>query len=145
VVRLGTDYAGKIDDFAVARNSFLSKYDWVLFIDNDEEASEMLLNYLNQLEPNFPYYWIRRINLHNGRYREAWNPDFAPRLVSNRVKFQGRVHERITPKDPHGIIDFPIMHNHVGQTTYKNYWYQDHPLYRVWLGIKKAVEVVRDR
>jgi hypothetical protein len=105
----------------------------------------MLLNYLSRLEPDYPYYWIRRINLHNGRYREAWNPDFAPRLVSNRVKFVGRVHEKIAPKDPHGIIDFPIIHNHLGTTTYKNYWYQDHPLYRVWLGFKKALEVVRDR
>jgi len=145
VVRLGTDYPGKIEDFASARNSFLSKYEWVLFIDNDEEASDMLLNYLGHLEPNYPYYWIRRINLHNGRYREAWNPDFAPRLVSNRVKFVGRVHERITPKDPHGIIDFPILHNHVGPSTYKNYWYQDHPIYRVWMAIKKGMEVIRDR
>jgi len=117
----------------------------VLFIDNDEEASEMLLSYLSQLEPKYPYYWIRRINLHNGRYREAWNPDFAPRLVSNRVEFFGRVHERIRPKDPHGIIDFPIIHNHLGASTYKNYWYQDHPLYIVWTAVKKSLQVIKDR
>jgi hypothetical protein len=142
---LGTDYDGKIEDFAAARNYFLSKYEWVLFIDSDEEASQMLLNYLSQLEPKFPYYWIRRIVLHNGRYREAWNPDFAPRLVSNRVNFVGRVHEKVTPKDPHGIIDLPIIHNHVSRSTYKSYWYQELPVYRVWMGIKKAIEVVRDR
>jgi len=117
----------------------------VLFIDDDEEATGMLLNYLKQLNPRFPYYWIRRVNLHNGRYREAWNPDFAPRLVSDRVKFAGRVHERIVPKDPHGIIDLPIIHNHLGSFNYKNYWYQDLPGYRVWLGVKKAMEVIRDR
>ena len=82
IVRLGTDYPGKIDDFSAARNSFLSSDKWVLFVDDDEEPTAMLLNYLGQLGPKFPYYWIRRINLHNGRYREAWNPDFAPRLVS---------------------------------------------------------------
>jgi len=144
-VNLGTDYPGKIEYFADARNSFLSKHEWVLFVDNDEEASKMLLKYLSQLEPNYPYYWIRRINLHNCRYREAFNPDFAPRLVSNRVKFVGRVHEKVVPKDPHGIIDLPIIHNHLGSFSYKNYWYQDLPGYRVWLGVKKAIEVIRDR
>src|SRR5216684_7536365 len=111
-IKLGRDYEGKIEDFSEARNKFLREHEWVLFIDDDEEASEMLLKYLTQLEPNYPYYWIRRINLHNGRYREAWNPDFAPRLISNRVRFVGRVHEKVVPKDPHGIIDFPLIHNH---------------------------------
>lgn len=145
IINLRRDYQGKIDDFAVARNQFLSRHEWVLFVDDDEEASDMLLDHINQLEPQFPYYWIRRINLFEGRYREAWNPDFAPRLISNKVKFAGRVHERIVPKDPHGIIDFPIIHNHKGSFSYKNYRYQDLPAYRVWLGVKKAVEVIRDR
>ena len=117
----------------------------MLFIDNDEEPSGMLLDYLNSLEPKFPYYWIRRINLYNGRYRAAWNPDLAPRLVSDRVRFSGRVHERVVPKDPHGKIDFPIVHNHIGGLRYKNFWYEPLPIYRVWLGIKKAIEVVVDR
>ena len=51
----------------------------------------MLSNYLSRLEPKFPYYWIRRVNLYNGRYRSAWNPDLVPRLVSNRVKFGARL------------------------------------------------------
>ncbi len=144
-MNLGKDYQGKIDDFAAARNYFLSKHDWVLFVDDDEEASGMLLKYITDLTPEYPYYWIRRVNLHDGKYREAWNPDFAPRLVSSKVKFVGRVHERIVPRDPHGIIDFPIIHNHRGPYAYKNYWYQDHPLYRVWLGVKKGIEVIRDR
>jgi hypothetical protein len=127
IVKIGKDYEGKIDDFADARNSFLSQHDWVLFVDDDEEACDMLLS-------------------HHGRYREAWNPDFAPRLVSNKVRFEGRVHEKVVPKDPHGIIDFPLIHNHIGGfDTYKNYWYQDLPVYRVWRGIKKGLEVVRDR
>ena len=145
IVRLGTDYSGKIDDFSQARNSFLSSHEWVLFLDDDEDAPGMLLDYLDRLQPTFPYYWIRRINLHNGRYREAWNPDFAPRLVSSQVKFVGRVHEKVIPKDPHGIIDFPIIHNHIGQFGYKNYWYQDHPFYIVWTAAKKALQVVKDR
>jgi hypothetical protein len=145
IISLRRDYPGKIDDFSLARNHFLSKYEWVLFIDDDEEASDMLLNHIDGLLPQFPYYWIRRINLHNGRYRGAWNPDLVPRLVSSRVRFVGRVHEKVMPKDPHGIIDFPILHNHKGSFGYENYWYQDNPLYRVWLGVKKSIEVVRDR
>lgn len=145
IVKLGTDYSGKIDDFSTARNSFLSSNEWVLFVDNDEEPTQMLLNYLNQLEPRFPYYWIRRVNLHDGRYREAWNPDFAPRLASNKVKFVGRIHEKVVPRDPHGIIDFPIIHNHLGLFGYENYWYQNHPLYIVWTAVKKALQVIKDR
>jgi hypothetical protein len=145
MVSLGRDFEGEINDFAAARNYFLGKYDWVLFIDDDEEASDMLLDHVSKLEPTYPYYWIRRVNLHSGRYKALWNPDLQPRLVSNKIRFVGRVHERVIPRDPHGIIDFPIIHNHVGPSTYKNYWYQDHPIYRIWMGVKKAVEVARDR
>jgi hypothetical protein len=144
-VSLGKDYPGKIDDFSAARNHFLERYEWVLFLDDDEEASDMLLDHLNKLEPRFPYYWIRRINLFNGKYRAIWNPELATRLVSNKVRYVGRVHERIIPKDPHGVIDYPIIHNHIGPSTYKNYWYQNHPIYRVSLGVRKILEVVRDR
>src|SRR5438093_560672 len=87
----------------------------------------MLLDYLSQIDPKYPYYWIRRINLANGRYRALWNPEYAPRLVSNRVKFVGDVHEKVIPKDPHGIIDFPIIYNHRGTLAYRNRWYQDIP------------------
>ncbi len=95
LVNLGKDYPGRIDDFAAARNYFLEKHEWVLFIDDDEEACDMLLNHLATLEPKYPYYWIRRINLYKGKYRALWNPDFQSRLVSNKVKFIGRVHEKV--------------------------------------------------
>ena len=142
---LGRDYKGKISSFAEARNYFLSKYDWVLFVDNDEEASAMLINYLHSLEPKYPSYWIRRINLWNGRYNALLNPEYSARLVSSRVRYVGAVHERVVPKDPHGIIDFPIIHNHIGSSSYRNYWYQNLPVYRFWLGAKKMMEVVRGR
>jgi hypothetical protein len=105
----------------------------------------MLLKYLDKLEPKYPYYWVRRMNLQDGRYRAVWNPDLVARLVSNRVRYVGRIHERVVPKEPHGIIDFPIIHNHKGSFGYRNYWYQELPFYRVWLGVKKMMEVVRDR
>ena len=121
-ISLGRDYKGHIDDFAAARNYFLSKHDWVLFIDDDEEACGMLLDYIERLNPKYPYYWIRRINLHNGRYRATWNPEYVPRLVSSKVKFVGLIHETVVPRKPHGTIDFPIIHNHTGGFAYKNYW-----------------------
>jgi len=145
VVTLGRDYHGKITSFSEARNSFLAQHEWVLFIDDDEEASDMLLNYLDRIEPKYPYYWIRRLNLLNGRYQPLWNPEYSGRLVSNKVRYVGAVHEKVAPKDPHGVIDFPIIHNHVGPSTYRNYWYQDLPIHRIWMGVKKAIEVIRGR
>jgi hypothetical protein len=145
IVTLGKDFEGKITNFAEARNSFLAQNEWVLFIDDDEEPSRMLLDYLDQLEPRYPYYWIRRLNLLNGKYRALWNPEYSARLVSSKVRYFGEIHERVVPKEPHGTIDFPIVHNHVGRSTYQNYWYQNLPTYRVWLGLKKMMEVIRDR
>jgi len=149
IVNLGTDYLGTgflggIEDFAEARNSFLHD-GWVLFIDHDEEAPQQLLRVLDQLDPKEPYYWVRRVNLLNGRYVPGWNPDFKPALVSNRVRFFGKVHERVKPKNPHGLIDIPIIHNHNGPQAYRNYWYQDLPFYRLWLAGKKVAEVARGR
>ena len=144
IVDLGKDYPGRIDDFAKARNSFLHD-GWVLFIDSDEEVPRGLLRVLDQLDPKEPYYWIRRVNLYKGRYVPGWNPDFKPALVSSRVSFFGRIHERVTPKDPHGTIDIPLIHNHNGPWAYRNYWYQNLPFYRLWLASKKIVEVARGR
>ena len=145
-VRLGKDYPGHIDDFAGARNSFLNN-GWVLFLDDDEEVTDGFLRLLDSLNPEqTPYYWVRRINLYRGRYMPAWNPDWKAALVSNRVRFYGRVHERVSPRKPHGVIDLPIIHNHNGADgNYRNMWYQALPFYRLWLASKKIVEVARGR
>ena len=146
IVSLGGDYPGKISNFAEARNYFLARHEWVLFIDDDEEACNMLIRHLDRLQPRYPYYWIRRLNLIRGKYIPLQNPDYSPRLVSNKVRFVGRIHEKIVPKDPHGTIDYPIIHDQApGPSGYRNYWYQDLPVYRVWLGVKKMMEVVRER
>ena len=153
-IRLGRDYPGKIENFAEARNSFLERKSvedpllkWVLFLDDDEEVTQGFLNYLTMLPPpSVHYFWVRRVNLYRGRYMPAWNPDYKAALVSNRTRFIGRVHERIPRSEPHGVIDLPIIHNHNGQDgRYRNYWYQDLPLYRLWLATKKIIEVGRGR
>src|SRR5438445_2070607 len=145
-VRLDRDYPGKIHSFADARNWFLEQYDWVFFTAPDEEPSQMLLKYIENLNPHYPYYWVRRLNLMRGRYVPSWNPEYSPQLVSSKVRFYGRVHEHITPHNPHGIIDYPIIHDQPNtDASYRNYWYQNAPWYQWWLGIKKVVEVARGR
>jgi hypothetical protein len=142
---LGRDFPDKITDFAEARNSFLENNDWVLFLDSDEEVTPSFKSFLDQLEPSQPYYWVRRVNLYNGHYRPSWNPDFKPALVSSKIRFVGSPHERVTPKNPHGLIDIPIIHNHTGSDSYKNSWPKDTRPWQLWLGMKKAVEVARGR
>ncbi|OLD02416.1 MAG: hypothetical protein AUJ07_08770 [Crenarchaeota archaeon 13_1_40CM_3_53_5] len=116
-----------------------------MFIDDDEEAPKMLFDYLKGMKPRYPYYWIRRVNLWNGRYVPVLNPDYEPRLVSSSVRFHGWVHERVVPRKPHGWIDIPIIHNHVGPPQYRYFWFQDLPVYRFWLASKKLIEVARGR
>ena len=117
IVQLGTDYKGKITDFSKARNSFiehLGNNSWILFIDNDAEPTKMLLDYLNIFNPppEAKYYSIRTINLINNQYSPLHNPFFWRVLVSNKVRYVGALHEKIL-EEPTGIIDFPIIHNHI--------------------------------
>ncbi len=148
VVCLGRDYEGRFTDFSEAKNSFIENLpdnEYVLFVDSDEEAPQILLRYLDRLKPLYPYYWVRKVELHNNRYIPQFNPHFDSRLISNRVRFFGRVNERAKPKNPHGVIDIPIVHNHIGPQKWTGHSYQYLPYYRYWMGIKKMVEVVRFR
>jgi hypothetical protein len=141
VVDLGRDYPGHISDFAEARNSFIKDLpdgEYVLFVDSDEEAPEMLLDYIGRLKPQFPYYWIRRVELVNNRYVPVFNPNFNGKLCSNGIRFVGRVHEMITPREPHGVIDIPIIHNHSGPASYSGGAQS-----MLKLGLLKVREVVR--
>ncbi len=105
----------------------------------------MLLRHLQTLRPTYPYYAIRRINLLNGRYKPDWNPDFHPALVSNKVRFVGKLHEHVEPHRPYSVIDYPIVHNHV--TTNKSYssGWKDTAAYRPVMILKKLREISRGR
>lgn len=141
MVDLRRDYPGHISDFADARNTFLKNLpdqEYVLFVDSDEEAPKMLLDYLEGLKPQFPYYWVRRVELVNNRYVPVFNPNFNGKLCSNKVRFVGRIHEIIVPREPHGVIDIPIIHNHTGQASYSGGAQS-----RLKLGLLKVREVVR--
>jgi hypothetical protein len=122
IINLGHDYPGKIIDFAAARNSFIRRLpdnQYILWKSDDEEYSKELLPFLDNLEPKYPYYAIRRINLLEGKYRPSQNPDFEPFIVSNKVRYRGAVHERVYPRKPYGRISYPtVIHNHVGPSLY---------------------------
>lgn len=150
IVNLESEYDGRIDSFSDARNSFikqLRRHEYVLFLANDEEAPFMLRKLIDRLTPTYPYYWIRRVNLLQNRWMPAWNPEYSPQLVSNKVRFFGKVHERVTPHRPHGTIDIPIIHNQPDiSASYRNKWYQNTMIYnRFWLATKKIIEVARGR
>ena len=141
VIDLGRDYPGHITDFADARNSFVKDLlddEYLLFVDSDEEAPKMLLDYIGRLKPQFPYYWVRRIELVNNKYVPVFNPNYNGKLCSNRVRFIGKVHEMIIPREPHGVIDIPIIHNHTGQASYTGGAQSG-----LKLGLLKVREVVR--
>ena len=98
----------------------------------------MLLDYIGRLKPQFPYYWVRRIELVNNKYVPIFNPNYNGRLCSNRVRFIGRVHEMIIPREPHGLIDIPIIYNHTGPASYRGEAQSG-----LKLGLLKVREVVR--
>jgi len=147
IVDLGRDYPGRITDWSMARNSFLEQLgdgEWILFKAEDEEHSIGLVKYLAQLKPEYPYYAIRRINLVHGKYQEWANPDFQPMLVSNRVRYMGRIHEHLVPHKPYGIIDYPIIHDQNGVRPYDSGW-KATVAYRPIHAFKKSLDVMRGR
>ncbi len=129
IVDLGRDWKGPqpIPNLSKARNTFLTDLEddeYVLFIDSDEEAPKTLLNYISRLKPQYPYYAIRRIELRENRIVPRFNPFFKGCLLSNKVRYAGHPHELVYPRRPVGWIDIPIIHNHVGGSSYVNPdWY----------------------
>ena len=112
----------KIDDFSKVRNRFietLNDEEYILFVDSDEEAPKLLLEMCRKLlYTGIPYYKVRRVNLRDWKWLALGNPDFCDRLVSNQVRFFGKLHEGVRPRRPFGVIHTPILHNHVGPARY---------------------------
>ena len=147
IVNLGKDYDGKIHDFGKIRNMFieqLEENEWILWKSDDEEIPLGLIKIIETLNPTFPYYAIRRINLINGKYSSWGNPELYPGLVSNKVRYVGRLHEHINPRKPYGVIDYPIIHSVNGPRKYSSGW-KETKLYRPVMAIKKSIEIMRGR
>ena len=100
----------------------------------------MLLRHIRGMLGIFPWYDIRQINLVNGRYQQVGNPFFTGVLASNRVRWRSinGVKERLYPREPHGRIDIPLIHNHEGPTKH---WEVAPP--RPLLVARKLYEILR--
>ena len=121
IIDIGKEMGSKkIEDFSKVRNSFietLNDEEYILFVDSDEEAPKLLLELCNKIiYTGIPYFRVRRVNLVDWKWYALGNPDYNDRLVSNKVRFHGRVHEAVRPRRPFGVIDAPIIHNHIGLT-----------------------------
>ena len=107
----------------------------------------MLLEKLRRFQPpkSARYYSIRVVNLTDGLYNPAYNPFFWRILVSNKVRYFGRLHESIKGS-PSGLIDIPVIHNHISGQTYQDLsvWRRNktRPLWNFWLGGKKVKDVL---
>ena len=124
VIDIGKEVGSKkIEDFSTVRNSFvetLNDEEYILFIDSDEEAPKLLLEMCRKIVySEIPYFRVRRVNLRDWRWYSLGNPDFSDRLVSNKVRFHGKVHEAVRPRRPFGVIHTPIIHNHLGPDRYE--------------------------
>ena len=147
IVDLEQAWWGKIEDFSVVRNCFIEKLpddEYILWKSRDEEMPESLLDYIRRLKPQYPYYDILRVNLVNNHWVEWANPRYSGSLVSNRVRYKGRLHERLVPSKPYGRIDIPIIHNQHGPRSYNSGWKQT-KAYRPVLAFKKFVDVLKER
>jgi hypothetical protein len=121
IIDIGKEMGSKkIEDFSKVRNSFietLNDEEYILFVDSDEEAPKLLRELCGRIiYTGIPYFRVRRVNLVDWRWYALGNPDYNDRLVSNKVRFHGRVHESVRPRRPFGVIDTPIIHNHIGRT-----------------------------
>jgi hypothetical protein len=118
-----------ITDFSKARNWFVENIpdnEYVLFTSDHEEIPNMLLDYIDRLEPKYPYYNIRLIYLINGRQVPLHDPTWRANLVSNKMRFVGKIHESPRPRWKGGLIDIPMIHNGNGLHSYDTWepkWY----------------------
>jgi hypothetical protein len=131
VIDIGKEMGSKrIDDFSKVRNNFLETLndeEYILFLDSDEEAPKLLLELCKRVVyTGIPYFRVRRVNLHDWKWYAGGNPDYNDRLVSNKVRFHGKVHESVRPRRPFGVIDTPIIHNHLGPKRFTSPPYYFH-------------------
>lgn len=110
-----------ISDFAEARNWFIRRLEndeYVLFTSDHEELPKMLLDYIGNLAPTYPYYKIRLIRLVNNRLETLYDPMYQPNLCSNKMRFEYGFREIPFPLRPFGMIDIPMIHNRKGGHSY---------------------------
>lgn len=105
-------------DYSKQRNFGLSKakYEWVLFVDADERASEYLRDEILKATSgrnNYDGYFIKRKDFMWGkelRYGETINIKLLRLARKGKGEWYGRVHERWEVKETLGQLDAFLMH-----------------------------------
>ena len=103
-----------VNDFAAARNFALAQAtgDWVLVLDADEWASEILANEIRKFIAGPPQ--IGRLKIvsdfkHNGQTQQS--STFVSRLFPRGATFEGRIHEQISSSLPRVNLRGELWHD----------------------------------
>lgn len=129
-VKIAKEYTEKVffrqwdSNFAEQKNYALSltKGDWILSLDADEEITLQLLSEIKEFfrlgrDKRYSGMWLPRKNITFGRWLkhgECW-PDYQLKFFKKGSYFQRAVHEVVVIDGPCGFFQEPVVHHH-----YKN-------------------------
>ncbi|MEG8946008.1 glycosyltransferase family 2 protein [Rosettibacter firmus] len=104
---------GPTKNYAISK----TKYEWVLWIDADEELSKELANDLLSFKnstPEFNSYFIPRKSYFLGKWIKhcGWYPDYVLRLFNKNFSYisENPVHEKLIVKGESGYLQHPLIH-----------------------------------
>jgi hypothetical protein len=105
------------NDFAAQRNAGLARVTtpWTLMLDCDETLSPELGTLISRAAQTAAVdaVFVSRLNLIGDDPRPTLFPDVQPRLFKTRLRYQGRVHERLRPRTGvHLPANGPFIHHH---------------------------------
>ncbi|WP_027087265.1 glycosyltransferase family 2 protein [Cohnella panacarvi] len=109
-----------IDDFAAARNYSLEHVtgDWVLVLDADqyfqEDFSESIKQFTNSNAKRAGL--IEIISKYEQNGQTLHSTDYMARLFPRGARFEGRIHEQLTPLMPTVVTGLKLMHDGYFQT-----------------------------
>ncbi len=107
-------------DFSRARSIGMekAKYDWVLHIDADEQATRELDTYIHTFDPvdsiagyripRVDFFWGRRVT--HGEVQDAASRGIVRLVHRKRGMFVGSVHERFVPQGHVSRVDASLTH-----------------------------------
>ncbi|MDD4938379.1 MAG: glycosyltransferase family 2 protein [Candidatus Shapirobacteria bacterium] len=116
---------GLNNDFSAQRNFAISKskYDWILWLDADEQPSNKLIRFLNHIDKlRYKNYSFKRIDTFLGqklKYGETAYLDFVRLFNKNYGRFVGKVHE--TWESPKKIKETKFIIKHNSHETLKSF------------------------
>jgi glycosyltransferase involved in cell wall biosynthesis len=116
-------------DFAIHRNRAMqqARYDWILFIDSDEEVTNSLSEELKSIlnSPKYSVYYIKRRDvwwgkeLSHGELATAAQKGFIRLMKKGSGHWKGKVHEKFVTAESVGQLESHILHYpHESITTF---------------------------